>query len=168
MKWTYASLACAVALLPLAPSALGSPGQAAPIALRIAAPAHPLKAGKPVVLQVTVTNTSDRGINVQISQGTEDAALIYRVHVLDERERPAPPHTPPPRRRGGPPPTPAYSIHGVDLQPGKSLTDEVNVSYIYDLRPGKYKVWVAEPYYRGPDRPNGLVRSNTVTFTVVR
>jgi hypothetical protein len=168
MRRLLGSFACAAALLPFAPPALGPTSQEAPLALRAEAPAQPLRAGKPVVLQVTVTNTSDRDIVVPISQGTGDVALIYRVHVLDERGRPAPPRVPPPPREGGPPPTAAVSIHSIGLQPGKSLTDEVNVSYIYDLRPGKYKVWVTEPFYRGPNTPNGMVKSNTVTVTVVK
>ena len=52
------------------------------------------------------------------------------------------------------------------LEPGKSLSDLVTVTSLYDLgRPGKYKIWVAELGYRGP---HGLVRSNTVTVTVVK
>lgn len=45
----------------------------------------------------------------------------------------------------------------------------MNISRLDDLsRPGKYRIWIAEPYYRGPDIPNGLVKSNTITVTVAK
>ncbi len=149
-------------------AAAGAPHQKEPFTLTLEAPMQPMKAGKPLVLRVIVTNTSDHGFSVPVSQGGYDVEKIYRVHVLDERGRPAPPWVPPPPPKG-------KTIlrvgtgHGMGLQPGQSLTDEVNISHVYDLSwPGKYKIWIAEPYYRGPHMPRGLVRSNTVTVTVVK
>lgn len=86
----------------------------------------------------------------------------------DEQGHPALPWVPPPPPKGKTV-LRVESIHGTGLQPGKSLMDRVNITYLYDLsQPGKYKIRIAEPYYRGPHTPNGLVISNTVTVTVAK
>jgi hypothetical protein len=158
----------AAVLLLLAVPGQGAGAQKQPFALTLQAPKQPLKAGKPVVLRLIITNTSDHKLYLPISQGSGEVGVIYRVHVLDERGHPAPPHVPPPPPKGKPP-TVAYNVHGTELQPGQRFTDQVDVTALYDLsQPGKYKIWIVAPYYRGPHVPNGLVRSNTVTETVVR
>ncbi len=61
------------------------------------------------------------------------------------------------------------SVHGFMLAPGKSVTDEVDVTYTYDLsRPGKYTIWVAEPIERYALFPRGFVVSNRIAVTVVK
>lgn len=150
--------------------ALGAPAsnQRQPFILTLAALEQPLRAGEPLILSVAVTNTSDRAVRVAISEGIPEVWKVYQVHALDERGLPPPPWVPPPPPKGkiilriG-------SLKGVGLQPGKSLSDQVNITHLYDLsRPGKYKIWIAEPFYRGPGLPNGLIKSNTITVTVVK
>lgn len=152
----------------LATLAMTAPPQGVPFTLVLAAAKQPLKAGQPLILRVTVKNASQRPIDVPVSEGSYSAEMVYQVHVLDEHGHPALPWVSPPRSDG--------KIilgmgmgHGMGLQPGQSLTDEVNISHVYDVtRPGKYQIWIAEPFYRGPGIPNGLVKSNTITVTVVK
>lgn len=170
MKGISRSLAYAVALpLLLAALAAGAPDQAAPFTLLLVAPTQPLKAGQTLVLRVRITNTSNHATNIPITLA--DPALargIYHVHVLDEHGRSAPPWIPPPPPRGKAV-LRVGMMPGRELGPDETLSDEVNVSRFYYLsRPGRYKIWIAEPYYRGPDVSNGLVKSNTITVTVVR
>ena len=159
----------AAAIFLLAALVAGAPHQRKPFTLTLQAPKQPLKAGKPLLLRVKVTNTSNHAVDVPVSRGGlyGRPGQIYQVHVLDERGRPAPPWAPPPPKGktviyGG-------SMPGFSLKPGGSLTDRVNITHVYDLsRSGKYKIWIAEPFYRGPGLPNGLVKSNTITVTVVK
>jgi hypothetical protein len=169
MKRISRSLAySAAALFPLALLAVGAPHQKQPFAMTLAELEQPLKAGSPLLLRVTVTNTSDRAVRVPISEGIPEVGKVYQVHVLDERGRPAPPWVPPPPPKGKTV-LRVGSLKGAQLQPSESLTDQVNVTCLYDLsRPGKYKIWIAEPFYRGAHLSNGLVRSNTITVTVVK
>lgn len=156
------ALAAAVAL------AVGARHKERPFALTLEAPKQPLKAGTPIVLRVKVTNTSVREVRVATSEGAPEVSKVYQVHVLDERGRPAPPLVPPPSPKGKTVLS-IGSLKGAYLQPGQSLTDEANISHVYNLSlPGQYKIWVAEPFYRGPHLPNGLVNSNTVVVTVVK
>ena len=144
----------------------GAPRQKKPFTLTLAAPKQPHRAGQPLLLHLTVRSTSDRALRVPVTRGVFWVRLAYQVHVLDQRGQPPPPAPElVPKRKdqvvlgGG-------SMPSRRLEPGKSLSDLVNVTSLYDLgRPGKYKIWVAELGYRGP---HGLVRSNTVTVTVVK
>ena len=166
MKRIFRNLVCVAAVLfPLALAAY-APYKRGPFTLTLQAPKRPLKSGRPLILFVIVANSSDHHIHVPISQGTYGVEKIYHLHVLDERGLP-PPRAPLPKPKGfkgvivimG-------SEHGTGLEPGKSLTDELNISHVYDLgRPGRYKVWIAERFGLGP---NDFVRSNTVTVTVVK
>jgi hypothetical protein len=148
----------------------GTPHQKKPFTLTLQAPKQPLKAGQPLILHVKVTNILDHAVHVPLSRGGlwGRPGQIYHVHALDEHGHPAPPYVPPP------PPKGKKFIYGGSMpsfgvKPGQSLTDEVNISQVYDLsQPGKYKIWIAEPFYRGPNVPNGVVRSNTITATVVK
>jgi len=162
----------AAALLAFAALAAGAPHQRGPFTLTLQAPKQPLKAGKPLLLRVKVTNILDHAVRVSLSRGGlwGRPGQIYQVHVLDERGRPAPPYVPPPPPKGK---TVIYggSVPSFPLKPGKSFTDQVNVTGSYDLsRPGKYKIWIAEPFFGGGPHnvPMRLVRSNTVTVTVVK
>lgn len=158
------TLAYAVALAALATvPAVGAPRQGQPFTLTLEAPERPLKAGKPLTLRVTVTNTSDHAMRVPVTRAPADVMVIYRVNVLDGLGRPVP-------RRPSLKNRIWYGRMGsAELQPGKSLTDEVSITYLYDLsRPGRYRVWVAELVHRGPNAPNDMARSNTITVTVVK
>ncbi len=139
-----------------------SPKKKPPITLRLETPRAPLKAGQPAVLLVTTTNTWNRPLNVPLTAGSNSADQIYQIHILDLRGRSLSPLPKGNRIWVG-------DIGGTELKPRQSVKDRVNVSFTYDLsRPGKYKIWLAAPYYHGPHRPLGLVRSNVVTVTVVK
>lgn len=166
----YPSVAALPIVMLAAMVVRGASYQKKPLTLTLAAPKQPLKAGQPLVLHVKVTNTSDHGVSVPVSQGSPEVERIYRLHVLDERGLP-PARAPLPKPKGGK----GFVIglgsgQGRRLKPGESVADEVNISHVYDLsRPGKYKIWIAEPFYGGPHNvPKGLVRSNSITVTVVK
>jgi len=155
-----------LALLALAALAAASPPL---FTLTLAAPEQPLKAGGTLLLSLTVTNTSDHEVGFPTGHGSAEAGVfLYQIHVLDDLGPPVPRMLLPCQR------SPnlcvaSESTQTTPLKPSESLTDEVNVTSLYDLsRPGKYKIWVAEPFYRGPDQPNGLVTSNVVMVTVVK
>src|SRR5690349_13083899 len=114
------------AVLPLVVPAMASTHQTQPFALTLEAPKQPLKADKPIVLRVKVTNTSDHGVSVPVGLGSPDAGKVYQIHVLNEQGLPAPPWIPPPPPEGKTI-LRAGSVHGMGLQPGESLTDEVNI-----------------------------------------
>lgn len=161
---------CGVAALSLlAGTAAIALSQGGPFTLTLQAPKQQLKAGQPLILSVIVKNASHRPIHVLVSQGAYDVGNVYHLHVLDKQGLP-PRRASLPKPRGGKGSVVIVgSVHGTRLQPDESLTDEVNISHIYDLtRPGKYRISIAEPFFRGPDVPNGLVRSNTITVTVIK
>ena len=170
MKRLSGYLVCGTAALSFVAAVVaGAPLQGGPFMLTIQAPKQSLRAGQPLTLRVTVKNVSQRPVHVFVSQGSYDVEKIYRLHVLDERGW-RPQRAPLPKPSGGKGSVVIVgSVHGTRLKPGDSLIDEVNISHVYDLRrPGKYTIWIAEPFYRGPDIPNGIVKSNTITLTVVK
>ena len=69
----------------------GAPHQKKPFTLTLVAPKQPLKAGQPLLLHLTVRNTSDRARWVPVTRGVFWVRGAYEVHVLDQRGRPAPP-----------------------------------------------------------------------------
>lgn len=154
-----AAMFCSAAL------AVGAPRQSESFTVTLSAPSQPLKAGRPLLLRVTLTNASNRETHVLLNAGSSDVAMVYQVHVLDEQGHPAPPWVPPPPPKGKTVER-VGSIHGTELKPGESQTDWVNVTDVYDLsRPGKYTIWIAERFGRGP---HDFVKSNAVTVTVVK
>lgn len=165
-----------IAISPLqAPLSQSVPAQKQPFSVTVATPKQPFKAGKPVVLHVTVTNTSDRTMGFSQSPGippTEEG-WRYKIEVRDAQG-----HTPSPsafmrslqRKSGGRPIVFSSSSNvQVSLKPGQSLAELVTVTRSYDLdRPGRYTVWLLLPIepWQGPGK--GLVKSNEVTVTVVK
>ena len=132
----------------------------------LAAPEHSLKAGSALLLRLTVTNTSDHATRFPSTRGIADVRVIYKFHIFDELGRPVPRRVLPCER---PPSVCGGSAQSKLLQPGESFTEEIDITSLYDLsRPGKYNIWVSEPYFRGSGPPNGLVTSNSVKVTVVK
>lgn len=154
----------AAALFPLAALAAGAPKPRDHFTLTLHAPRQPLKAGKPLVLRVTIENPGDRPVHVATGGGT-----LYWVFVHDKRGRLAPLQPLPARPKpGGKVRIRVGSVHGFMLAPGESATDEVDVTNYYDLgQPGKYTIWIAEPTEQYAFFPRGFVVSNTITVTVV-
>ncbi len=160
----------AAVILAFAALAESAPNQKKPFTLTLETPKQPLKAGRPLTLRMTTTNTSGHALsNLPMTQGSADVEKVYQVHVLDGEGHPAPPRVPPPPPKGKTLIRIGMGRGVSGLQPGQSVTDQVNVTALYDLsQPGKYKIWIAEPFCRGPHIPNGFVRSNTVTVIVVK
>lgn len=170
MNQTFRGLFFTVAaLLASAAFAAGAPSQGGPFTLTLVAPRQPLEVGKPLTLRVKVRNKLERPISVPVSLGTYADEQIYHLHILDERGlRPERATLPKPKGGKGLAVVAGGSMQAKQLEPGETLTDEVNVSRFYDLsRPGKYKIWVGELFDLGPGQPSGLVKSNTITVTVV-
>lgn len=160
----------AALLFLLAAFAAGAPNQGVPYTLTLIAPKQPLNSGKPVILGVKVKNAWEQLIHVPVSRGGiwGCPGTVYKIYVLNEWGLPPPPWVAllPPK---GEHVICAGSMPSMWLQPGQSKTDEVNVSEVYNLRrPGKYKIWIAGFFYRGPHLPDGLIKSNTITVTVVK
>ena len=133
--------------------------------------------GQPVKVVVTLTNGSDHAITIwrerpyRINGTTLDqGGFVYKFHVLDEKGSvPADPKFGKAFRGRS---DPAYlteetPINGdgawIPIQPGKTLTDTLNVSTFYDFKePGKYRIYVE----RFDDESKSFVQSNEVTVTV--
>ena len=128
-----------------------------------------IKAGSKVLVDITLQNISGRTISSEGAWGGE--GFEYPMHVWDEKGILAPEtrygrlknnHETAEDAAG---PFQVLSYKGVNraLGSGKSLTDRVNVTYVYDLsKPGKYTIEI-EQY---DDESKNFVKSNKVTVIV--
>ncbi len=124
-----------------------------------------VKAGGPIVVQVTVRNISDHLIGVEEDR-TSTQENNYRVTVLGKEGNEAATTAFHRMLRGKP-------SHGdpeivintsellVPLDPGKTLIDPIDLARMYSLGPGTYTVRVERTFDN-----QAPVRSNTVTITV--
>jgi hypothetical protein len=141
----------------------------ASFSLMIQAPSTVFKIGAPVELRIILKNTSDHEIQIwRNALGQE--GLVYKLDVKDEHGK-VPPTTKFKESLKGLE-NPAYltpqtpiKISGawVPLKPGNTLTDPINVSRLYDLRPGRYSLQVQ----RLDDESKTTVKSNTVHVDLV-
>lgn len=142
---------------------------AAPFTLKISAGNSSIKAGAAVWVDATVTNTSSHSISV--SGSVEKAGFEYSIEVRNEHAAEAP------KTRlgqelsgqakpagGGLPETVVVEDFGYrTLAPGKSLTDRVEATKLYDFtEAGKYTI----QFTRFDDQTKSLVKSNTITITI--
>ena len=100
---------------------------------------------------------------------TPEEGSRYKIVVLDQRGRAAPPSAHVRGLNGKR--TVTESIHNLarTLQPGESFVDQVTVTQFYDLgRPGKYTIWVARPIEPWQKIGEGEVKSDTVSIVVTR
>jgi hypothetical protein len=139
--------------------------------LTIAAEEPSVKAGSPVWVDATVENKSDRDISVYRENTPDQGGWTYKVDVWDEKGAMAAEtrfgrmiqgHIPAEELAREP-----YVIVGsggyMPLYPGKTLTDRVNLSKLYDLgRPGRYTVQFQEFH----EQSKLFVKSNKITVTV--
>jgi hypothetical protein len=126
-----------------------------------------VKAGSPVRVKITTTNTSDREVVYY-----ETGPWHYNIYVRDATGAYAPDtpeglgkHPWSPRRTGGGGvfSGPSFRFR-LAIGPGKKQEDEVDVTKEYDLsKPGKYTVQLERP---DPENKGQWLRSNTITVTV--
>jgi hypothetical protein len=174
---------CAIAILAAAPLFCLAKTQTttppkAPFSLALKPEQNIFSLDEPVKLSVTLTNTSDHAITVWVENPSAQAGgvisgqggFVYKFHVLDEKGR-----VPGDTRfgkalRGLSDPayltdeTPIKRSGGwTTLQPGKTLTNTLTVSTVFDFKePGKYRIDVE----RFDDESKSFVRSNSTTVTI--
>jgi hypothetical protein len=133
-------------------------------------PAEPIvKAGSSVFVDATVANKSNHELSM--SSTKDHAGHEYSIDVWDDKGATAP-ETKFGRVQSGhetaedakePVEMNTFDVGHVTLNPGKALTDRVNVSLIYDLsRHGKYTI----QSMRYDEESKSFVRSNKVTVIV--
>jgi hypothetical protein len=130
-------------------------------------PAEPIvKVGSSVFVDATVVNKSNHDISV--SSTKDHAGYEYPIDVWDEKGATAPETKFGRAQNGHETAEDANEItvfdvgHGT-LNPGKALSDRVNVSLLYDLsHPGKYTI----QFKRYDEESKSIVRSNKITVTV--
>jgi hypothetical protein len=158
-------------------------------AVMIDAPASEARLGMPFQLKLSLTNISDHAIMLGDVTYPVDGPVYRKVllramdiqvrdasgHLVAETEygktihgRSLQPPPPPPPQPANSPPRPgpvAPKGFGTYLAPGKSVSEESDLSKVFDLsRPGTYTV---QAIGRGHDfTTEKNVASNTVTFTI--
>ena len=133
----------------------------APFNVTISPETPVVKATHPVIVDVTVTNTSNRRLLIQ----ERNPATDYEFDVRDERGN-AVPETDLGRKLKEPPTIPMNSRNfGVYLRPNESTKETIALSDLYDLsHPGQYTIQVSRAVSNKPK--DGVVKSNTITVTV--
>lgn len=142
---------------------------APPFSLTITTPQSAVKVGKPIFINIAMTNTSDHVIDTP-SVWMAGFDLVYGFEVQDSTGAPVPWRAP-------------NTVAFVDdtksgtLAPGKTVKEDVRIDRFYKMtRPGPYQVQVrhyismenpqgnAAPKY---DAAKGQVWSNKITVTLV-
>lgn len=127
---------------------------------------EPTKAGTELRLKVTITNVSDHDIRFARTPGPiPDETLTYRVEIHDDQGH-VPEETAFFRELNQ-----SHSYFGSYttriLKPGESFEDAVVITRLYNLKPGKYTIWVARGQQALGGAPKDATRSNELTATVV-
>lgn len=142
---------------------------APPFSIAISTPQNVVQVGKPIFINIVMTNTSDHAIDTpSVWMGGFD--LVYGFEVRDSAGAQIPWHAP-------------ATVGGVDstksgtLDPGKSASEQIRIDQFYKMtRPGAYEIQVrhyisvenpqgnSAPKY---DAAKGQVWSNKITITVV-
>jgi hypothetical protein len=139
----------------------GSFGQTAkdPFSITISADKPTVVAGSRVYVRIKLTNTSDHVVDCSTAMvGAFDRRYLY--DVLDENGKSMIKTDIGPERYPG-------SYQFCNLDPGESTGNgERSISWLYDLtKPGTYTVQVSG--FIGNDEKQGVIKSNTITITVV-
>ena len=140
-----------------------------PYSLVLKAKESVVEAGRPIRLDITLQNTSDRPINIMnATKNPEEADMFFDIHVLDEQVRiPHDQETKLGRKsrthKDDPGETTIYvgSEAPFQLKAHGTVKYEVKLNRKYDLkRPGKYVVQV-ETHFEGVS-----VKSNSITVRI--
>jgi hypothetical protein len=143
-----------------------SPAQVAPPVFSISISVEPTvaKAGTPIELAVTLTNVSNHQISVAQEKGGK-AEFDYRIDVRNSSNTNAPDTNYHKKVKGQETSdvTPLLRSWGfLQVDPGKTLKDHVDLTRLFQLAPGKYTVQVE----RTDDESKATVKSNTVLLTI--
>jgi hypothetical protein len=157
-----ATMAC-VSVDLSAQSASASQNVKRSFSLTIAPPQPTIKAGSKVLVEVTMENKSDHDLALTFSEWDMDVWDEKGEMATETRYRRILKGHENAEDRAGP----RYVIGGksidTTLDRGKSFTNRVNVSEMYDLsRPGKYEI----QFNRYDDESKSVVTSNKITVTV--
>lgn len=130
---------------------------AADALLVISAKESSVKSGAAIWVNIAIENKSDHELFVYSAlTGKDDdqGGWVYHADVQDEKgQKPLP--------TGFEKRISIGSGGYIHLQPGKTVTDRINICKLYDvIRPGKYSIQVYRTDYRE------TLRSNTITVTV--
>jgi hypothetical protein len=131
-----------------------------PFSVTINAP-HMVVVGSELRLSISYTNTSNQLISLPRSNGDTEDELYTDVDVRIDNSNPAP-ETPYRRslREGGM----ARSDVLVSLEPGKTAKDQIIVTKLYNLQPGRYRIQVSR--ITPPWMERGVVKSNVISVVV--
>lgn len=154
-------LVAAILALPAGHSLSG--GQQ-PFSITLATKHEVVKVGEDILLEITLTNTSQSEIRLAEAPGDPPPAEFqYLIEVHDDKGEPAPDSEYGRRLKANPNPRGSRVTRA--LAPGESLKDETTLTRVFNLsRPDKYIVQASRkiPDYLG----KGVVKSNTITITV--
>jgi len=140
-----------------------SPGQQrqVPFSVVIRAPENEIKSGSDIVVDVTITNTSDSAIGLEVMEISPYVAIVREANGLLAPETELGRKLKQ-RQRDRIDPNWAGSRIGSGLQPGESVHAKCIVSERYDMNaPGRYSIQVERLWGRS------AVPSNTVNVTVI-
>ena len=132
----------------------------APFSLTISAPSV-VPVGSELRLNVTLTNTSNHSISLPRSNGDAQAELYTDVDVWSEQDGPAAETG---YRRSLREDSVVRSDVLVTLEPGKSHTDQIVVTKLFELRPDAYKIQVRRNTHRW--MAGAVVKSNVTSIVV--
>ena len=136
-----------------------------PFSVTISSKEPVVKSGSIIWVDATVKNTSDEVISVG---STAPVEFAYDIDVWTDKSARAPETKLGRRRNNRTTPEDETMVILSDsaespLKPGKTLTDHVNVSKMYDLsQPGKYTI----EFRRLDEETKTFVKSNKITLTV--
>jgi hypothetical protein len=134
------------------------------LSLTISVPGTAVKAGSPLKLKITTTNTSDHDVSYLVSTDG-----LYDVYVHDAAGALAP-ETPEGARKHFWSPNHRPEVGSVfvaryHLEARARQEIEVDITKEYHLtKPGKYTVYVERP---DPENKGKQIKSNTITITVM-
>lgn len=151
-----------ILLSAICPVAMQTPKQISklPFELRLTTEKPTVEPTSKVFVKIHWTNTSNKVLNADayIEKGS-NLDLNYTLEFRDNEGRPVPkvPEKSPMGRM--------FDATFGALEPGKTITNEVNLRKIYDFSlPGRYVLQVSR---RVPEElGGGVVKSNTITITV--
>ena len=161
MRIFSALLSLAIAVIPCS----AQTGEV-PFSIAISAQSDLMKVGSEILVEITLTNTSNHEIRVGKAPGNQPLAESeYSIDVRDSKGHPAPD-----TEYGGKVRQRKIwfyrSRESVALQPGESLKDGAVITKLYDLsRVDRYTVQISRPI---PEQwGKGTVKSNTINITVI-
>ena len=160
---------------------LRGPGQSAPkprFTIGIVSQGSEAKVGSQLQVDVTLTNTSNEGIQLEVGNGIGWEDSDYKLVLRDESGKDVQRKPPEALRIED---LHISSVHTTTISPGKTLKESLQVAPLYDLHPGKYTLqlqredprikWVfngtaVQVKHEGVG-PNPVALSNTITITVI-